>query len=84
VAGVSRADVAATVDVSDAGSSAFTLVACSGDGSDCCTSFEALERYGRATVSFDFVKFWRFLLAFARRGKADAEASGEYQGSCEI
>jgi hypothetical protein len=43
-----------------------------------------LERYGRATVSFDLVKFWRFLLAFARRGKADAEASGEYQGSCEV
>lgn len=44
VAGVSRADVAATVDVSDTGSSALTLVACSGDASDCWTSFDALER----------------------------------------
>lgn len=84
VAGVSRADVAATVDVSDAGSSAFTLVACSGDASDCCTSLEALERYGRATVSFDLVRFWRFFRALARRGKVAGEASGEYQGSCGI
>jgi hypothetical protein len=57
VAGVSRADVAATVEVSDVGSSAFALASCFGDGSDCCTSFEAFDRLGRATASFVLVKF---------------------------
>jgi len=57
VAGVSRADVAATVEVSDAGSSAFVIVSCCGDDSDCCTSFEAFDKWGRATASVLLVKF---------------------------
>jgi hypothetical protein len=57
VAGVSRADVAAMVEVSDAGSSAFVIVSCCGDDSDCCTSFEAFDRWGRATASFVLFKF---------------------------
>lgn len=84
VAGVSRADVAAIVEVSDAGSSGFALVSCCGEGSDCCTSFEAFDRWGRATASFVVFKFWRFPLALDRRGKAAGEASGENQGSCKI
>ena len=56
VAGVSRADVAATVEVSDVGSS-FAFVSCCGDDSACCTSFEAFERWGRATASFVLFRF---------------------------